>query len=127
MNIQTDKQIMVFRKETQYGVNYSIGLNRKDKDGKYCYGYIPVRFKNDDGVEDKTKIYIRNAFLTFYLKQDKTPIFYIMIMEYETIDETIEKAKEESVASVKQEDIKESDPFKEFAEENEIKDSDLPF
>ena len=120
MNIQTDKQIVVFRNENQYGVNYLIGLSRKDKDGEYINAYIPVRFKNDIDLKDKTKIYITNAFLTFYLKQDKKPVFYIMIMEYETIEETIEKSKETSPN--KQNSIS---PYEEFAAENDL--SDLPF
>ncbi len=126
MNIQTDKQLMVFRKDTQYGTNYSIGLSRKDKDGKYCNAYIPVRFKSGE-LEDKTKIYIKNGFLTFYLKQDKTPVFYLMIMDYETTDEAIENAKTSGVSSIKQEDIQEEDPFVEFGKEIEIKPEDLPF
>lgn len=127
MNIQTDKQIMVFRKDTEYGTNYSIGLSRKDKDEKYINAYIPVRFKSDVTLEDKTKIYIRNAFLTFYLKQDGKPVFYIMIMKYENTNETIEKAKNESISSVKTEEIKEEDPFKEFGNEVVLTDDDLPF
>lgn len=120
MKIETDKQVMVFRRDTEYGTNYSIGLSRKNKNGEYSNAYIPVRFKSDNKLEDKTKIYIKDGFLSFYLKQDESPVFYIMIMEYEIAEEN----KEKSVESVKQEEI---DPFKEFAEENEIKDSDLPF
>lgn len=126
MNIQTDKQIMVFRQDNQYGTHYSIGLSRKDQDGKYCNAYIPARFKNSE-LQDKTKIYIKNAFLTFYLKQDKTPVFYIMVMDYETTDETIEKFKSESITSIKQEEIIEQDPFKEFGEQLTLTDDDLPF
>lgn len=118
MKIETDKQVMVFRRDTEYGTNYSIGLSRKDKDGKYCNAYIPVRFKSDNKLEDKTKIYIKDGFLSFYLKQDKSPVFYIMVMDYEIAEET----KEKSVESVKQEEI---DPFQEYAEEHEL--DDLPF
>lgn len=120
MNVQTDKKIIVYRKDTQYGINYSISLLRKDKDGEYIHAYIPVRFRNDGDLEDKTKIYITNAFLTFYLKQDKKPVFYIMIMDYETIEETIEKSKE--TASKNQTSII---AYEEFAAENDL--SDLPF
>lgn len=119
MNIQTDKSYMVFRHENQYGVNYSFGLARKDNNGGYINAYIPIRFKNGVEVKDRTNIYIKQAFLTFYLNKENKANWYIMILDFETVGETIEKTKE----PVKEE----VDPFTQFANEVTITDDDLPF
>lgn len=117
MNI-VDKNIKtIFRYDGQYGTKYSIGLSRKDKEGKYINGYMPCRFKGEADIQNKTSIYIKDAWLSFNVKDNKTYPF-IFINEYETVGERIEQAKEEA-----------KDPFEDFNNEysEEINNSDLPF
>ena len=118
MNITNDNKVMVFRKDGQYGAMYSLGLSKKGQDGKYQNGYIGCKFKKDAEVADRTNIYIKNAWLTFYLDKDKKTVPYIFINEFTTVEQAIEQAKE-------------SDPLdkavNEFANEIEISDADLPF
>lgn len=113
MNIENKYPVTIFKNEYEGRAFYKVGLSRKDMSGNYINGYMSCRFKNGVSLEDKTKIYIKNAWLDFYLKE-KTTIPYIFISEFETIGETIEAAKSE-------------DPFKEFGNEVVLTDDDLPF
>lgn len=114
MNITNDYPVMIFKQEYQGKIFYSVGLSKKDRDGNYTNGYMPCQFKGNVDLEDKTKIYIKKAWLSFYLK-DKATKPYIFISEFETQHDTIQAAK------------KEVDPFKEFGEQIKIDDSELPF
>jgi len=119
MNITTDKPYMVFKKDGQYGAMYSIGLSKKNKNGGYDNGYISVKFKNDVDIQDRTNIYIKSAWLTFNVKDKKT-YPYIFINSFETVEQTIEKTKEES---------KQIDPLDKAVEEfnEEVSGMELPF
>lgn len=120
MNLESNKSYIIFRKDGKYGAMYSLGLSKKGQDGKYQNGYIGCKFRNGVDIENKTNIYIKNAWLTFYLDKDKKTIPYIFINEFTTVEKTIEQAKEETK--------KESnDPFEEFANEIEVSGLDLPF
>ena len=118
MNIQTDKPFMVFRKDGKYGPMYSISISKKNQNNGYDVAYIPVQFKKGVELENKTKIYMKNCWLSFYITNDKNTKFYIFIDKFETIEDTIERVKEE----VKEES---QDPFQEFA--NETGGLELPF
>lgn len=111
MNIETDKQYMVFNHEGKM----SIGISKKNENGQYENAYLPVRFKGRIELADKTKIYIKKSFLTFsnlINEGKKFTYWYLMVLDFATVTEVIEEAKD-------------SDPFKEFGEE--INDEDLPF
>lgn len=114
MNITNEHEVMIFRYDGEYGATYSIGLSKKKQDGSYENGFMPVRFKKDVEIKNKTKLFIKSAWLSFNLKDKKT-YPYIFINEYKLLDEAINPPKEEN------------DPYKEFAEETEIKQEDLPF
>lgn len=107
---------MIFKKESGDKVFYSIGVSKKNKDGSYINGYMPVNFKKGVDVPNKTKIKIKSAWLDFYKKEDIT-IPFIFINEFE--------------------EVKEKDAFEEFGEsfttkfdtghQIEISQDDLPF
>lgn len=120
MNIQTDNQVMVFRYDGQYGANYSIGLSKKKQDGTYENGYMPCRFKKDVELENKTPIYIKQAWLTFNQKDKKT-YPYIFINEFELVGDKIDKEHKE----IKKDIV--SEQFAEFEQEIELDDDSLPF
>ena len=113
MNISDSKPFMIFRREYNGRVFYSVGLSKKDRNGNYQNGYMTCQFPNNVSLEDKTKIYIKSAWVTFYLK-DKETKPYIFINDFEKVTETIEKAKEK-------------DPFEEYGEEIIGADDYLPF
>lgn len=95
MNIEQKYPVMIFKAINNGKTFYNLGLSRKDEKGNYINGYINCKFKKDVELEDKTKIYIKSAFLTFYLK-DKITVPYIFISEFETIDQTLERIKREN-------------------------------
>lgn len=94
MNISNDYPVMIFRRDNEFGTFYKVGISKKDIDGNYINGYKDVRFKKGVQLEDRTKIYIKKAWLDFYIKDKKT-IDYIFISEFDTLEETIRQAKEE--------------------------------
>lgn len=127
MNIQDDKPRMIFAKEHDGRKYYKVGISKKLANGEYENGYIDIQFRQGVEFENKTRIYLRNAFLTFYKSKDKATIPYIFVMDYEVAEEQIKHNKETDVA--KQET---KDDFADFGREVamsevEITDSDLPF
>ena len=124
MNIQSDKPYMIFEKEYNGKKYYKIGLSRKLKNGEYENGYVDIQFKQDVEIQNKERIYLKNA---FYKSKDKATIPYIFVMDFERIEDTIEHSKETDIA--KQEA---KDDFADFGkevklDEVEITDEDLPF
>ena len=107
MKIISNRDEMIFKLENTYGKFYNIGMSKKGQDGKYESGYMPVRFKKDVVLENKTKIRIKNAWLDFYSKDKKT-YPYIFINEFEIVDSG--KSGKEEVAK---------NPYEEFG--NSIK------
>lgn len=97
MNIQTDKMQMIFRQDTEYGTNYRIGMSRKKQDGTYDNAYFPVQFKKGIEVENRTNIYIKDAWLTFFKTKEGKPIFYIFINDFNTVHEEANEFKDASI------------------------------
>lgn len=103
MNLERIDNKMVFRRDTEYGTFYSIGISKKNIDGNYENSYIDVRFKKGIEIENKTRINILNSFLSFYLKTDSDGYnntkYYIVINEFEYSDnrdkETVVETDEE--------------------------------
>ena len=119
MEITSNRDEIIFRKDYNGKPIYSIGLSKKKKDGTYENGYMTVNFKEGTNIQNKSKIRIKSAWLNWYLKEGKT-IPTIFINEYELVGEP--KPKEEN-------------PFEQFGnsiktevnEQIEITDDDLPF
>lgn len=112
MNIDYKYQIMVFKNEYNGNSIYKLGLSKKNQDGTYTNGYILAQFKKGVELENKTNIYIKSAWLTFYLTKDKKTVPYVFINEFETVGEN--KIKEEN-----------KDPFQEM--HDNIEENDLPW
>lgn len=116
MNISNEYAVTIFRNDSQYGTFYKVGISKKDVNGNYINGYKDCRFKKDVQLENKTKIYIKKAWLDFYVKDKKT-IDYIFISEFEIVSDAAPTTKNEQAA----ESV--DDPFLGI----EIDDNDLPF
>ena len=100
MNIECDKEKTIFRNEHNDKVFYSISMSKKDKEGNWQTGYVSkkdkegnwqtgyvmCRFPKEADIPNKTKIKIHNAWLDFYLKEDKT-MPYVFINKYEIIED----------------------------------------
>ena len=72
MNITNEHEVTIYRFDGQYGASYSVGLSKKKQDGSYENGFMPCKFKKDVEIANKTKLFIKNAWLTFNVKDKKT-------------------------------------------------------
>ena len=79
MKIAQDEEVIIFKNDKDY---YSIGLSRKDRNNQVYYGYMQCQLKKGLSVENNTRIKIKNAFISFYLKDEKT-IPYLMVVDFE--------------------------------------------
>lgn len=97
-------EVMIFKNEKG---TYKIGMSKKDRNNQYFNGYMLCRFRKGVEIENKTKIKIKNAFISFYLN-DKETVSYIMITEYEKVE--VDKFQE-TLNKLKKEDYEELLPF----------------
>lgn len=120
MNITNDKPVTIYANNFDDVKRYSCRLARKKlNEDSYEYGYIPIKFKQGVDLETKNKIIIKNAFLTFYKKDNQT-IPYIFVLDFDLV-------KEDNIEKQETEDL-----FADFGKEVKLNDieitnSDLPF
>ena len=93
MNIECEKEKMIFRNEKDGKAYYSIGLSKKNQDGTYTSGYITCKFPKNANIENKTKIKILNAWLDFWVDDKKITHPYIFINRYEILSNDIPNVK----------------------------------
>ena len=106
----------IFRKDFNGYATYSIGLSNKKQDGSYENGYMKCKFKKDVEVEDKTKMIIKDGFVTFYKTKNNDTVPVLFITEFEEYKGKIEINKKA-----------EKDPYEQIGEEIELTDAELPF
>ena len=97
MNISDDKQYTIYEKEINGAKFYRLQLSKKMQDGSYQNGYVDIKFAKCEAPENKTRIYLKNAFWSFYLSKDKHTIPYVVCMEYETAEQVIRDSKKDIV------------------------------
>ena len=101
MKISNEYPTMVFKKEYNGKVYYSLGMSRKKQDGTYENAYIDCRFKQGVELNNQTNIYVNDGFMSFYLKDGK-PIYYLVITDFKKVADVI---KETSTTSLKQDEV----------------------
>lgn len=116
--MQVTGQILLFRND----FGFSTSISNKKQDGTYENLAVSVMFKKDDldaqKIPNKTKINIKNGFLSFYKGTNGFPKIRVVILEYDILD----NIPETSSAS--------SDPFDDMnITENMVfsDDDELPF
>lgn len=117
MEIISDREEMIFRKDFNDKTFYSIGLSKKNKDGQYTNGYMNCQFKGDADIKNQTKIKIKEAWLSFYLK-DKATVPYVFINDYEITKEPEEVNPFEAMHTKVESDL---------GKQITIEESQLPF
>lgn len=101
MKISNEYPVMIFRKEFNDKTFYSMGLSRKKQDGTYENAYIDVRFKGEVNIPNQTNIYVKDGFMSFYIKDGK-PVYYLVITDYQLVADVIKETsfeKDEVVLS----------------------------
>lgn len=86
MEVIDSREQMIFRSERDGKISYAVGLSKKKDDGTYERGFMPVRFRKDTDIKDRTKIKIKEAWLDFY-KIDKRTMPYIFINKFDMADD----------------------------------------
>lgn len=126
MNIQDDKQFTIYEKEINGVKYYRLQMSKKVQDGSYQNGYIDVKFAKCEPPKNKDRIYLKKAWISFYLSKDKHTIPYVVCTEYETAEQVIRDSKKDIVKQEAKEDNPD-DLFKEFGEEHKDDEFVLPF
>ena len=86
MEVVSNRDEMIFKSEHDGKSFYSVGVSKKNQDESYENGYVPVRFKKDVELGNKTKIRINTAWIDFYVKDKKT-YPYIFICDFDKVEE----------------------------------------
>lgn len=126
MNISDDKQFTIYEKEINGVKYYRLQMSKKMQDGSYHNGYIDVKFAKCEPPKNRDRIYLKKAWISFYLSKDKHTIPYVVCTEYETTEQVIRDSKKDIV----KQEVKEDNPddlFKEFGEEHKDDEFELPF
>ena len=147
MNITSEQPYTIFRNDYNQYTFYKFGISKRDATGKWINGYIRCKFKKDVVVENKTRIYLKKAWLSFDLKEKET-IPFVFVSEFETVGEVIEKNTVKNTENIEKNtefsrkntertaeepqttaelQTTADDPFASFGEEIVIRDEDLPF
>lgn len=127
MNIHTEKAYTIFRNAVENKVYFKIGLSKKLQDGTFENGYVPIQFKKDVDLPNKTRIYLRQAWWTFYNKkvsvngaEHKETVPYIFCNEFITVSDRIEETRPDF-------DAMEEKKKEKYNVADMISDEDLPF
>lgn len=80
-------ETLIFRNE----FGYSTSISRKNQNGEYEKMYLSVQLPKGVEIENKTKINITKAFLSFYKNKQGLPQIKIVVMEYKTDEELQER------------------------------------
>ena len=92
MNLE-EKEITIYRYNGQYGTSYSIKIAKKNIKGEFETAFMPVKFKKGVEIANKTKIIIKNGWITFNLV-DKKPNWYVFINEFDEVDYKVDHYQE---------------------------------
>ena len=81
---------MIFKNDR----GYSTTISNKKEDGSYENMFIPVNFKKGIEVPNKTKIDVKNGFLSFFKTKDGLAKVKMVIMEFDTEENYIPNDEE---------------------------------
>lgn len=124
MKVTSDRAETIYRHDKEDRTIYTMKLVKKNMDGEYENGYILTKFRNGVELDDKSKIKIKDAWLDFYKKDDKTNIS-LFVNDFDLEDNNTLQKQEASMP--------EENPFANVNSKNGIKqpiqytDEDLPF
>lgn len=79
-------EVIIFKNEQG---NYSTSISNKKEDGTYENMYIAVNFRKGIEVENKTKINIKDGFLSFYMTKEGFPKIKIVVMSFDIKQEDV--------------------------------------
>jgi len=74
------ENVMIFKNENG---RYTTSISNKKEDGSYENAYLQVQFRKGVELENKTKINIKDAFLTFFRTQEGNAVYKIVVLDFE--------------------------------------------
>ena len=88
LRVSASGETMIFRNEYQGKSFYSTSLSKKLADGTWENGNIGVQFRKDVEMHNKTKINVKEGFLTFYKTKDEKPkaVHYLFVLDFDVVD-----------------------------------------
>jgi len=89
MKSEITGKAMVFAKDFNGRTAYSVGLSKKNMEGEWINGFIPVGFRKGVNLADRTKIVIEKGWLDFYLNKDGKTVPTLFILEFSTESQDI--------------------------------------
>lgn len=114
MEVTSNREETIYRKEFEGKPTYSIALSKKKEDGTYENGYMKVVFRNGVSIPNKSKIMIKSAWLSFNTFNNRT-FPYIFIDNFDLLSKPNEF---ENMRTTIESDI---------GQQIKITDDDLPF
>lgn len=111
-------EVLLFKND----FGFSTSISSRNKEGQYEYMPMSVMFRKDDveaqRIPTKTRINIKNGFLSFYHSTDGSKKVRIIIMEYEVLDGNKPKPTQSA---------QNDDPFDDMQVVEDYSDGDFPF
>ena len=74
------ENVMIFKNENG---RYTTSISNKKEDGSYENAYLQVQFRKGVELENKTKINIKDGFLTFFRTQEGNIVYKIVVLDFE--------------------------------------------
>lgn len=74
------ENVMIFKNENG---RYTTSISNKKEDGSYENAYLQVQFRKGVELESKTKINIKDGFLTFFRTQEGNIVYKIVVLDFE--------------------------------------------
>ena len=95
--MQVNGQATVFRNEHESmsgkWYSYAVGVSSKRQDGTWVSAYMPTRFRKGVVLDNKTRINIKESFLTareYESNGNKKKIVELMVLDFETVEADVE-------------------------------------
>lgn len=80
MGLKVTGSIMVFKNEKG---NYNTTVSNKLPDGTYQNAPIMLQFRKGVELENKTRIDIKDSFLTFFKTQEGNNVYKLVVLDFE--------------------------------------------
>lgn len=80
MGIRITGDVYIWKNENG---RYKTSISNKKEDGTYDRVYVQVQFRKGVELENKTKINIKDAFLTFFHTQEGNTVYKIVVLDFE--------------------------------------------
>ena len=77
----SEQEIKVYSNERGYFTR----LSKRDLNNEWMNGFFYLQFKRNVVINNKSKIKIKDAWLSFYINKDKKTVWYIFVNDYEDL------------------------------------------